>query len=58
MQHPNQKSHLLRLIQTEHAQLEALLSSLSEEQLLRGGVTDLGDWHTDQSMVPLEYRRP
>jgi len=40
MQPPNQKSQLLGLIQTEHTQLEALLSSLSEEQLLRGGVTD------------------
>ena len=42
MEYTNRKSHLLGLMRTEHSQLEALLNSLSEEQMLRPDVA--GTW--------------
>jgi len=53
MQHPNKKSQLLSLIQTEHAQLETLLSSLSEEQMLRANV--VGSWSVKDVLAHLTW---
>ncbi len=53
MQDGNRKSSLLSLMQTEHTQLEALLNTLSEEQLLRPGVT--GSWSVKDVLAHLTW---
>jgi len=47
------KSVFLTHIQTEHAQLEALLNTLSEEQMLRPGVA--GSWSVKDVLVHLTW---
>lgn len=53
MQDSNRRSSLLSLMQTEHTQLEALLNTLSEEQLLRPGVT--GSWSVKDVLAHLMW---
>ncbi len=53
MQNLNRKAALLRLIQSEHMQLEALLSTLDEEHLLRPGVT--GSWSVKDVLAHLTW---
>jgi hypothetical protein len=53
MQDLNRKSSLLSLMQTEHTQLEALLTTLSEEQLLRPDVT--GSWSVKDVLAHLTW---
>jgi len=53
MQHPDKKSQLLSLIQTEHAQLETLLNSLSEEQMLRTDV--IGSWSVKDVLAHMTW---
>lgn len=47
------KSAFLTHIQTEHAQLEALLNTLNEEQMLRPGVA--GSWSVKDVLVHLTW---
>ena len=49
----NRKSHLLSLMRTEHSQLEALLNSLSEEQMLRPHV--VGTWSVKDVLAHLTW---
>jgi hypothetical protein len=53
MQNMNRKASLLRLIQMEHTQLEALLTTLNEEQLLRPNVT--GSWTVKDVLAHLTW---
>jgi len=53
MQDVNRKSSLLRLMQAEHTQLEVLLNTLSEEHLLRPGVT--GSWSVKDVLAHLTW---
>ncbi|HEY4383695.1 MAG TPA: DinB family protein [Ktedonobacteraceae bacterium] len=53
MQDLNRKSSLLNLIQSEHAQLEALLTTLSEEQLLQPEVS--GSWSVKDVLAHLTW---
>jgi hypothetical protein len=53
MQDLNRKSSLLSSMQTEHIQLEALLSTLSEEQILRPGAT--GSWSVKDVLAHLTW---
>jgi hypothetical protein len=53
MQDSNRKSSLLNLMQTEHIQLEAILISLSEEQLLRPDVT--GIWSVKDVLAHITW---
>jgi hypothetical protein len=53
MEYTNRKSHLLGLMRTEHSQLEALLNSLSEEQMLRPDVA--GTWSVKDVLAHLTW---
>ena len=53
MEHINRKSYLLGLMRTEHSQLEALLNSLSEEQMLRPDV--VGTWTVKDVLAHLTW---
>jgi len=53
MEYTNCKSHLLGLMRTEHSQLEALLNSLSEEQMLRPDV--VGTWSVKDVLAHLTW---
>ena len=53
MEHINRKSHLLGLMRTEHSRLEALLNSLSEEQMLRPDV--VGTWSVKDVLAHLTW---
>ncbi len=53
MEYTNRKSHLLSLMRTEHSQLEALLNSLSEEQMLRPHV--VGTWSVKDVLAHLTW---
>ena len=49
----HRKADFLAYIQAEHAQLEALLATLSEEQMLRAGVA--GAWSVKDVLVHLTW---
>jgi hypothetical protein len=51
MQNVQRKAALLSLMQTEHTQLETLLNTLSDEQLLHPGVT--GSWSVKDVLAHL-----
>lgn len=53
MQDLNRKSSLLNSMQAEHTQLEALLSKLSDEQLLRPGAT--GSWSVKDVLAHITW---
>src|SRR5215472_9978778 len=53
MEDTNRKSLLLGLMRTEHSQLEALLNSLSEEQMLRPDV--VGSWSVKDVLAHLTW---
>ena len=53
MEDTNLKSLLLGLMRTEHSQLEALLNSLSEEQMLRPNV--VGTWSVKDVLAHLTW---
>jgi hypothetical protein len=53
MQNLSRKSSLLNLIRTERTQLEALLNTLSEEQLLRPDTT--GSWSVKDVLAHLTW---
>jgi len=53
MEDTNRKSHLLGLMRTEHSQLETLLNSLSEEQMLRPDV--VGSWSVKDILAHLTW---
>jgi hypothetical protein len=53
MQNVQRKASLLSLMQTEHTQLETLLNTLSDEQLLHPGVT--GSWSVKDVLAHLTW---
>ena len=53
MQHSTRKASLLTLMETEHLQLDTLLSTLGEEQLLRPAVT--GSWSIKDVLAHLTW---
>jgi hypothetical protein len=53
MEYTSRKSHLLGLMRSEHSQLEALLNSLSEEQMLRSDV--VGTWSVKDVLAHLTW---
>ena len=53
MEDTNRKSQLLSLMRTEHSRLEALLDSLSEEQMLRPDV--VGIWSVKDVLAHLTW---
>jgi len=53
MEYTNRKSQLLSLMRAEHSQLEVLLSSLSDEQMLRPDV--VGSWSVKDVLAHLTW---
>ncbi len=53
MEYTSRKSHLLSLMRSEYSQLETLLNSLSEEQMLRPDVA--GTWSVKDVLAHLTW---